>query len=97
MLGDGLAYWTATAAVPSHADTVLLGGKIVSVDAGNTTHQALAIHHGRIVAVGSDQDISKWIGPQTKRGRAEVMGEGGAAVSHLRTVVDSERFAAEGD
>jgi hypothetical protein len=48
------------------ADLVLLGGKIVTVDPKQPTVQALAASGGRIVAVGSDAEISGHIGNATK-------------------------------
>jgi predicted amidohydrolase YtcJ len=49
-----------------NADLVLLGGKVVTVDPKQPTAQALAARGGKIVAVGSDQDVSKLIGDATK-------------------------------
>ena len=48
------------------ADLVLLGGKIVTVDPKQPVAQALAARGGRIVAVGSDAEISGHIGDTTK-------------------------------
>src|SRR5215472_10330884 len=48
------------------ADTVLTNGKIVTVDNRFTIAEALAIHGGRIVAVGTTADIEKLKGPQTR-------------------------------
>ena len=39
------------------ADTVLLNGKILTVDRQFSTRSALAIREGRVVAVGSDEDV----------------------------------------
>lgn len=46
-------------------DTVLLGGKILTVDPENHIVSALAIGNGRIVAVGTDQEIRGLIGERT--------------------------------
>ena len=54
----------ASAAEP--ADLVLLGGKIVTVDRDRPQAQALASRAEQIVAVGSDEQISQFIGPQTR-------------------------------
>jgi predicted amidohydrolase YtcJ len=48
------------------ADTVLLGGKIVTVDDRFTIAEALAVKGERIVAVGSTADIEKLKGPATR-------------------------------
>jgi predicted amidohydrolase YtcJ len=48
------------------ADTVLVNGKIVTVDDRFTIAEALAVRGGRIVAVGSITDIDKLKGPQTR-------------------------------
>jgi predicted amidohydrolase YtcJ len=55
------AAWAQTA-----ADTVLLNGKIVTVDDRFTIAEALAIKGGRIVAVGSNAEIDKHKGPGTR-------------------------------
>ena len=47
------------------ADTVLLGGKIITVDAQDNIRQALAVRDGRIMAVGSDAEIGPLIGEKT--------------------------------
>ena len=48
------------------ADTVLTNGKILTVDAGFSTAQALAIRNGTIVAVGTDASVRRLAGPSTK-------------------------------
>jgi predicted amidohydrolase YtcJ len=48
------------------ADTVLVNGKIVTVDDRFTIAEALAVRGGRIVAVGSTADVDKLKGPQTR-------------------------------
>ena len=50
----------------SSADLVFLNGKILTVDARNSIQSALAIRGERIVAVGSDAEISLHIGDQTQ-------------------------------
>ena len=47
-------------------DTILVNGKIVTVDDRFTIAEALAIRNGRIVATGSTTDIEKLKGPQTR-------------------------------
>jgi predicted amidohydrolase YtcJ len=48
------------------ADLVLLGGQIITVDDSCPTAEALACRDGRLLAVGSRQDVSQHIGPDTK-------------------------------
>jgi predicted amidohydrolase YtcJ len=48
------------------ADTVLVNGKIVTVDDRFTIAEALAVRGGRVVAVGTSADIDKLKGPQTR-------------------------------
>ena len=48
------------------ADLVLRNGKIVTMNAAQPVVQALAVHGGRITALGSDSDAPRWIGPATK-------------------------------
>jgi predicted amidohydrolase YtcJ len=55
-----------SAAHAQTADTVLVNGKIVTVDDRFTIAEALAIRGSRIVAVGSTADIDKLKGPQTR-------------------------------
>jgi predicted amidohydrolase YtcJ len=48
------------------ADTALINGKILTVDAQFSTQEAIAISDGRIVAVGKTADIRKLAGPRTR-------------------------------
>jgi predicted amidohydrolase YtcJ len=47
------------------ADTILTGGKIVTVDSKNRIAQAIAVRHGRILAVGSVRAVKTLSGPHT--------------------------------
>ncbi|TMJ21616.1 MAG: hypothetical protein E6G96_20685, partial [Alphaproteobacteria bacterium] len=58
--------WSNAAATQIVADTVLVGGKIVTVDDRFTIAQAIAVKNDRIVAVGSSADIEKLKGPATR-------------------------------
>ena len=58
------------------ADTVLLGGKIITVDASDTIAQAVAIKDGLIQAVGTDAEVQALIGERT-----EVVDLGGKTVT----------------
>src|SRR3954464_12565758 len=64
-----LAFITAalSPAVWAAADTVLVNGKIVTVDDRFNIVQALAIKDGRIVAAGKTADISKLADASTKK------------------------------
>ncbi len=59
-------------------DVILTGGKVITVDETFTIAQAIAVKGDRIVAVGSNDDISSLAGPATRRidlaGRAVVPG-----------------------
>ena len=62
----------AGAAVSVHAqqppaDLVLTNGKIITVDTKFTIAQAVAIRGDRLVAVGSNADINRLAGPNTRR------------------------------
>jgi predicted amidohydrolase YtcJ len=47
-------------------DTILVNGKIVTVDAQASMRSALAIRDGRIAAVGTDADVRRLAGPATR-------------------------------
>src|SRR5688572_6940429 len=49
------------------ADVILSNGKIVTVDERFTIAQAVAVAGDRIVAVGTNQDVSRLAGPSTRR------------------------------
>jgi predicted amidohydrolase YtcJ len=55
---------SGTAAEP--ADLVLTNGKIVTVDDARPEAQALAARGGRIVAVGTNEEIQPYVGPNTQ-------------------------------
>ena len=65
-------------AAAQEIDTILVNGKVVTVDAQSSIRSALAIREGRIAAVGSDADIRKLAGPRTRtidlQGRTVVPG-----------------------
>ncbi len=49
------------------ADTILTNGKIITVDDRFSIAQAVAVKGDRVVAVGSNQDIARLAGPNTRR------------------------------
>jgi predicted amidohydrolase YtcJ len=51
---------------PAPADLVLTNGKVVSVEDGATEAQAVASRAGKIVAVGTNTEIQKLVGPNTQ-------------------------------
>ncbi|MFA7006666.1 MAG: amidohydrolase family protein, partial [Verrucomicrobiia bacterium] len=50
----------------SAADTILVGGRIVTLDAQERVAEALAIRDGRIIAVGSSAEVLKLAGDRTE-------------------------------
>lgn len=52
---------TAPAAPPGPADLVVHHAKIITVDKDFTIAEALAVKDGRIVAVGTDEEIFRWV------------------------------------
>ncbi|HEY5618614.1 MAG TPA: amidohydrolase family protein, partial [Vicinamibacterales bacterium] len=61
-----LSVAAATSASAQVADTILVNGKILTVDAQFSTQSALAVREGKIVAVGRDDEIRKLAGPPTR-------------------------------
>jgi predicted amidohydrolase YtcJ len=99
----------AVVAAQPAADLILLNGKIWTVDQNNRQAQAVACLNGRIVAVGSTQEIEKWVGPATRRidlhGKLVLPGfndahvhfaDGGKNLTgvHLRSAKSQEELAA---
>jgi predicted amidohydrolase YtcJ len=50
---------------PPPADLVLTGGKLVTLDRAVPEASALAVRDGRIIALGTDRDVRRLIGPHT--------------------------------
>jgi predicted amidohydrolase YtcJ len=48
------------------ADLVLTNGKVITIDPAGSITQAVAVKEGKILEVGGDKKISKYIGPGTK-------------------------------
>jgi predicted amidohydrolase YtcJ len=55
---------SASAQTPA-VDLILIHGKILTVDPKDSIAQAVAIRQGKIIAVGSDQQIQRLAGPKT--------------------------------
>src|SRR4051812_28231518 len=49
------------------ADIVLLNGRVLTVDSSDRVAQAVAIAGSRIIAVGSNADVERTAGPNTRR------------------------------
>jgi len=62
-----LACASAQAQQSSFADMVIVHGHIWTVDAQHPRVEAVAIHGDRIVAMGSDAEVAKWVGPATRK------------------------------
>jgi len=93
---------------PAFAELVIVHGHVWTVDPENSRAEAVAVRDGRIVAVGSDREIAKWIGPATKtidaQGKSVLPGfidahvhfsSGGGEISsvHLRDANTPQEFA----
>jgi predicted amidohydrolase YtcJ len=66
LTGAAMLVAAASAVQAQTADTVMINGKIVTVDDRFSIGQALAIRGQRILAVGSTADIEKLQGPATR-------------------------------
>src|SRR6185436_19754506 len=56
----------AAPAAAQEIDTILVNGKVVTVDAQSSIRSALAIREGRIAALGTDADVRRLAGPRTR-------------------------------
>jgi predicted amidohydrolase YtcJ len=87
-----LAGWSSAQPSP-YADLILRGGKVITVDAQDRIAEAVAVSGNRIVAIGSNQEISRLAGPQTKvielNGRTLLPGFIDAH-SHVQGLAESE-------
>ena len=61
-------FWVALAesAPPQPADVVFRGGGVYTVDAARSWAESVAVRAGRIVYVGPESGVAKWIGPETR-------------------------------
>src|SRR4051812_27897209 len=84
---------TASAQQP---DTVLLNGKILTVDRSSSTREALAVRGGRIVAVGTTAEVRRLAGSTTRvidlQGRTVIPG---LIDSHMHAIRAAQFFATE--
>ena len=87
VLGGVFACASALAQAP---DTVLFNGRIVTLDARSSVHQALAIRDGRIVALGTNAQIKKLVGRES-RGQDSIVDLKGRTV--IPGLIDSHMHA----
>jgi predicted amidohydrolase YtcJ len=87
---------SAAAVFSQSADTVLINGKILTVDTQSSEREAIAIRAGRIQAVGTTADIRKLAGPSTRsidlQGRTVIPG---LIDSHLHAIRAALSFSTE--
>src|SRR2546428_4213273 len=78
------------------ADTVLLNGKILTVDSQFSTRQALAIRDGRIVALGSSAEMKKLASAKSRvidlQGRTVIPG---MIDNHMHAIRAAQTFSTE--
>jgi predicted amidohydrolase YtcJ len=81
------------ATVPQAAELVLRGGAVFTADASNPAATAVAVRAGRIVYVGDDEGVARYVGAET---RAIEIGEGmvlpGFHDSHVHIAVGGLAF-----
>jgi predicted amidohydrolase YtcJ len=86
----------ASAAWPQNADTVLINGKIVTVDDRFPAREALAIRDGRIASVGTTAGIRKLSGAKSRvidlKGRTVIPG---LIDSHMHAIRAALSFSTE--
>jgi predicted amidohydrolase YtcJ len=58
--------WPIHAPEALSADLVLLGGRVFLADSAGTVAQAVAIREGRVVAVGTREEVRPLVGPDTE-------------------------------
>ena len=94
-----LAALSAAAAIAvfgQTADTVLVNGKVLTVDRQSSVREAIAIRDGRITAVGSTAEIRKLTGPSTRsidlQGRTVIPG---LIDSHMHAIRAALSFSTE--
>jgi predicted amidohydrolase YtcJ len=86
----------AAPALAQAPDTILVNGKIVTVDGASSVREALAIRDGTILAVGRTTEIRKLAGPGSRvidlQGRTVIPG---LVDSHLHAIRAAQTFATE--
>ncbi len=78
------------------ADTVLVNGKILTMDSQSSTREALAIREGRIMAVGTSAEIKKLAGQKSRvidlQGRTVIPG---LIDNHMHAIRAGQSFSTE--
>ena len=94
-----LAIVAIAAALPAraqNADTILVNGKILTVDRQFSTREAVAIRDGKITTVGSNSEVRKQAGPKTRvidlQGRTVIPG---FIDSHIHAIRAGQTFTTE--
>jgi predicted amidohydrolase YtcJ len=91
-----VALATALPAWSRNADTILVNGKILTVDRQFSTREAIAVRDGKITEVGSNSDIRKQAGPKTRvidlQGRTVIPG---FIDSHIHAIRAGQTFTTE--
>ncbi len=86
----------ARPAWPQNADTILVNGKILTVDKNFSTREAMAVRDGKISAVGSNAEVRKQAGPRTRvidlQGRTVIPG---FIDSHIHAIRAGQTFTTE--
>ena len=81
---------------PQNADTVLLNGKILTVDSQFSTREGLAIRDGSIVALGSTAEMKRLAGPNSRvidlQGRTVIPG---LIDNHIHAIRAAQTFSTE--
>jgi len=95
-LGAAVVLAVAASASAQQADTILVGGKVVTVDAQFSIRDALAVRDGKIVALGTNADVRRLAGPKTRtidlQGRTVIPG---LIDSHLHATRAALSFSTE--
>jgi predicted amidohydrolase YtcJ len=88
--------WRSTTAHAQSADTILVNGKVVTVDGRFSIREALAIRDDRIMGTGTTADIKMLAGPRTRvidlQGRTVIPG---LIDSHLHAIRAALSFSTE--
>ncbi|PWT85839.1 MAG: amidohydrolase, partial [Blastocatellia bacterium] len=91
-----LLAWRSTPAHAQNADTILVNGKVVTVDSQFSIREALAIQADRIMATGTTAEIKMLTGPRTHvvdlQGRTVIPG---LIDSHLHAIRAALSFSTE--
>jgi predicted amidohydrolase YtcJ len=86
----------ATPTSAQDIDTILVNGKVLTVDPQFSVRSALAVREGRIVALGSDPDVRRLAGPKTRtidlQGRTVIPG---LIDSHMHAIRAALSFSTE--